>query len=352
MNKRRRTMRSAQPTDASERAAAIDRSEPSDDRAAGAETDLADIGDGDAASTEADQVDGLDDAIDREARPASDHLDEGTESGDDALTESFDDWFGFEGGSSEPSDDSDGRAPSTVLERLSRISVHPDGGLEVADDDGHVLHYAPPAMTTGVRYLLARMRRESDADVPSAIGFTSTLSGEGVTVMARTFAAVLANDTGRSVCLVDLNWWTFEERTYRPDEELYGVYETLWMDKTLDAVLLDFPSDRFAYLPAGTAPASIRPTLAQHPHLPEVIEELAGRFDHLVFDLPAVTATSDAIGLSEFSDQIVLVVQQGVATRSQVQSALDDLGDARPVAAVLNRTRSSIPKFIRRLIGQ
>ncbi len=227
----------------------------------------------------------------------------------------------------------------------------PNGGLVLADTEGAVIQYAPAKLTASLRYLIARLQRETEAALPRTIAFTSTLSGEGVSVMARSFAAVLGLDTGRRVCLVDLNWWTFDRRTYRRSEEVHGLYEVLWMDKPLDAVLVPTQSPQLTYLPAGSAPRAVRPTLAQHPRLGEVLEELAGRFDHLVFDLPAVTATSDAIALRQFSDQVVLVVRQGVAQREQIRSVLDDLGEPAPLAAILNQTRTAIPKWVRKLVG-
>ncbi len=227
----------------------------------------------------------------------------------------------------------------------------PNGGLVLADTDGAVIQYAPAKLTASLRYLVARLQRQTEAELPRTIAFTSTLSGEGVSVMARSFGAVLGLDTGRRVCLVDLNWWTFNRRTYRRSEEVHGLYEVLWMDKPLDAVLVPTQSSQLTYLPAGAAPRSVRPTLAQHPRLGDVLEELAGRFDHLVFDLPAVMSTSDAIALRQFSDQVVLVVRQGVASRGQIRSALDDLGDPAPVAAILNQTRTAIPKWVRKLFG-
>lgn len=378
MNKRRRTMRSRQigvddvrtPSNIEPDDAKIDSTDAADDDGRDAEIvgidDVEFVGAAEGSRVDFDVLDhGSEDAwTDADDDGADAEIDDfevldaagGTEAEFDIAVDHHD------GVGTEPEDDgldaerseagrSAGRDPGTSLETRSRFSVYADGGLGVADDDGNLLHYAPAKLTTSVRYLVARLQNERDSELPKAIGFTSTLSGEGVSVLAKTFATVLANDTGHNVCLVDLNWWTFDERTYRPDDAVYGVYETLWMDKPLDSVLLDFPTDRFAYLPAGSAPSSVLPTLAQHPRLPEVIAELAGRFDHLVLDLPAVMATSDAISLSQFSDQVVLVVQQGVAARSEVQSALDDLGDTRPVAAVLNKTRSSIPKFVRRVIG-
>lgn len=226
-----------------------------------------------------------------------------------------------------------------------------NGGLALADRDGALIQYAPPEMTAGLRYLVARLQRETGAEIPKRVAFTSTLSGEGVSVLARSFAAVLGHDTGRRVCLVDLNWWTFDRRTYRRSEDVHGLYEVLWMDKPLDAVLIETQSPQVTYLPAGSAPRAARPTLAQHPRLGDALEELAGRFDHLVLDVPAVSATSDAIALTQFSDQVVFVVRQGVASRSQMRTALDDLGDTRPVAAVLNHTSTSIPGPLRKLFG-
>lgn len=228
-----------------------------------------------------------------------------------------------------------------------------DGGLAIADRDGTLLQYVPARLASSLRLLVARIRRDSDSDseLPKRVAFTSALSGEGVSVLARSFAAVLAVDAGHRVCLVDLNWWTFDRRGYRRSEELHGVYEVLWMDKPIDTVLVETQIPHLAYLPAGSAPAPVRPTLAQHPRLGDLLEELAGRFDHIVLDLPAVMATSDAITLSQFSDQVVMVVRQGVASRAQIRSAVDDLGAGRPVAAVLNASRSDIPRAIRKLLG-
>jgi Mrp family chromosome partitioning ATPase len=228
----------------------------------------------------------------------------------------------------------------------------PDGGLALVDTDGMLIQLAPAKVSGSLRYFLARLQREAaDGRLPSRLAFTSALSGEGVSVMARSTAAILAHDSGRRVCLVDLNWWSFDRRTYRPSEEVHGLYEVLWMDKPIDAVMVATQSPGLMYLPAGKAPRSVRPMLARHPDLPDLLDRLATRFDHLVLDVPALLATSDALALSSLSDAVALVVQQGVATTSQLESAIADLGDDRPVGVVLNKTESSIPRPIRRLLG-
>src|SRR5262245_29700785 len=56
------------------------------------------------------------------------------------------------------------------------------------------------------RLLLTSLQQRDEAGLPTRIGFTSALYGEGVTFVSRTVAAVLAHDYRQRVCFVDLNW--------------------------------------------------------------------------------------------------------------------------------------------------
>ena len=91
--------------------------------------------------------------------------------------------------------------------------------------------------------------------------------------------------------------------------------------------------------------------LAKSDRLAEVMDELSGHFDHLVLDLPAVLATSDALGLALLCDAYALVVLQGVTTQDQVLDAFDELRGVVNLGIILNRDSSHIPKFLRRLVG-
>jgi Mrp family chromosome partitioning ATPase len=85
--------------------------------------------------------------------------------------------------------------------------------------------------------------------------------------------------------------------------------------------------------------------------LEDVIDKLAQQFDHLLFDLPPVLASSDAVTLAQLAEGVVLVVQQGVTSTTQVDAALAELSGRDILGVLLNRADSSIPPRLRKMLG-
>jgi Mrp family chromosome partitioning ATPase len=222
-----------------------------------------------------------------------------------------------------------------------------DGGLVIIDERGHVRHVTPGSVAASVRYLLARLQPEA-SEVPRRIAFSSALSGEGVTFVANSFATVLAHDLARRVCVVDLNWWTTAE-VDPAERERPGLYEVLCREADIADVLVATQSPNLWLLPPGRAPLSVRPALARNELLVGLMNQLDQHFDHLVFDLPAVLVTSDAIALASLCDGFALVVRQGTSTRGQIRDALDSIRGAENLGIVLNHAHN--PRFLRRAPG-
>ena len=57
----------------------------------------------------------------------------------------------------------------------------------------------------------------------------------------------------------------------------------------------------------------------------ELINELKGKYDYIVIDLPPVTAVSDAIAISKNLDGVVMVVRDGVSDQQMLAEALRQL---------------------------
>jgi Mrp family chromosome partitioning ATPase len=231
-----------------------------------------------------------------------------------------------------------------------RSSAADDGALSITDDHGDQLFRASTSVSSSVRYLLARIQLNDAAGLPQRLGVTSALRGEGVTFVSRTIAAVIAHDLNRRCCLVDLNWGhptNYESAT----RDSSGIAEVVNTGLSLDDVLIATAEPNLMIMPAGNVSVAQRPVLAKSDRLAEVIDELAEHFDHLVLDLPAVLATSDALALALLCDAYALVVHQGVTTQDQVLDAFDELRGVVNLGIILNRESSRIPKFLRRLVG-
>jgi Mrp family chromosome partitioning ATPase len=221
----------------------------------------------------------------------------------------------------------------------------PDGELTLLTTMGEVVHVATPRVTESIRYMLARLRLD-DAELPKRLGVTSALRGEGVTYVTRSLALVLASDASKNVCVVDLNWAAPSEWVDAAPQ--VGIADVLRDGGSLDQAFLPTGNQGLSFLPAGTADMAERPVMANSPELEDLLVELDRRFDHVLIDLPAVHATSEALTLAEYSNGIALVVSHGVTPEGQVRATLDQLHGVALTGIILNRATSKIPRLIRR----
>lgn len=234
------------------------------------------------------------------------------------------------------------------------VEAGQDDGLRVVDLDDRLRHYAPDEVTRALRYALARLQTSEKGEVQSRIAVTSALSGEGVTFVARSLAALLAHDLQRSVCVVDLNWWstTAVKDHVRLDRPLRGVAQVIDAKLALDEALVWMQGWKLSFLPAGPASPAERPVLAKAAGLVRLLDELQQRFDHVVLDVPPVLSTGEAITLASLAEAFILVVRQGVTAEAQVQSALDELRHLTALGVVLNRASSRVPRRLVHLLAE
>jgi Mrp family chromosome partitioning ATPase len=223
------------------------------------------------------------------------------------------------------------------------------GGLRIVDANGGTLHDAPPEVMSAIRYMLARLQLNGAAGIPGRLGLSSAVAGEGVSFVARSLAAAIAHDLGRSVCVVSLNW-----SPSNPDDVLIGrpgVADVLYGHATIDEVLVRSDDPRLVLAPSGEVELSRRPVVAKHPALDHVLDDLAMRFDHLLVELPAVRASSDALVLVRHCDAFALVVRHGVTPDHVVRSTFEELRGAVSLGVVLNCASSRVPPRVARLVA-
>jgi Mrp family chromosome partitioning ATPase len=218
----------------------------------------------------------------------------------------------------------------------------------VLDEEGAVVHSAPPEVAASVRYLIARVQLNNPTGIPRRLAITSALRGEGVTYIARTLGALIAHDLDRSVCVVDLNWWS--ESDSRETSAL-GLADVLQRDVPVNEILQQTSSPQLWLAQSGDVAISNRSMMAESPGLDGLLDELEKAFDHLILELPAVLVSSDSLTLARLCDAFALVVHQGVTTETQVREALNELATVVSLGVILNRNSSRIPKRLRRLLS-
>lgn len=206
----------------------------------------------------------------------------------------------------------------------------------------------PLTVVDQMRRFTSRLSRKES--IPSRLSFVAALRQEGVTYVSQAFATTLACDLETSVCIVDLNWWWPSELS-RKVATCGGLGAVLTGDTTLEQAVVHSGKPNLAILPAGELSPQERALYSRSTVLKDTILELAGRYNHLVLDIPSVLASPDAIPLASLADACCLVIQQGVTSVTDVKTALRDLDHIPQLGVVMNKFHLNTPPLIQRFVN-
>ena len=185
-----------------------------------------------------------------------------------------------------------------------------DGALLIVGEDGKHLHVTSPSVAKSLRYLLARLQTSEAKGLPARVAVTSALRGEGVSYITRSLATVIAYDTDASVCVVDLDWRSprsskaksAKKAPVGADHQRPSLADAVENGLDVTEILNPTSNGRLSFVTAGIVAGPRRAAMASSTALADVIDKLAGEFDHLLFDLPPVLASSDAITLTQLAE--------------------------------------------------
>lgn len=218
--------------------------------------------------------------------------------------------------------------------------------LDLPDQDGNILQSYSPAVVDNLRQLIIRLG--INQPFPARLALTSALRGEGVSYQTVALAATIANDSDANVGIVDLNWWYPGLLAGFIDAQ-GGLAAVIDGTQKLDQVIIPSRWPNLSFIPAGVLKASARAKAARSQALAEIIESLSNRFHHLILDVPAVLACSDATPLISLADGCCLVIRQGITRIEDVRSALDTISHLKIYGVILNQASLDTPDILMRL---
>jgi protein-tyrosine kinase len=185
------------------------------------------------------------------------------------------------------------------------------------------------------------------------VGFTSCLSGEGVSTFAVQTALAAAAIGGHRVLVVDGNLYrpTVHKTFELPDR--IGLSEILTDQCTVAEVI---KSTRFRDLYAITAGKLDQETatlFGATQRLQYLVEELTERFDLVIVDVSEIGKSSVPFPLLSLLDSVVMVVEYGRVELGMAQQAKQRLDRAgiKLLGSVLNKHRSYIPRFLSGMVS-
>jgi hypothetical protein len=284
-----------------------------------------------------------------------------------------------------------------AFRKQKRAPIGAERALTLRTVDGAPLYTFPGELVDSIRHMETTLLYKGA--LPSRISMVAALREEGVTYTSLALATTLAYDLAVRVCVVELNWWapsinlhpvgasnTDSEggaatprksrrskrrngtsptvhdaadstsggptETATPPLSTTGLAAVMVGSSSLDDALIQTAQPNLALLPAGNLSPAQRPAIARGDALKACIEQLSRRFDHILLDIPAILATSDAIALASLGTGCCVVVRQGVTPVHSVRRALDDVKHLPMLGVVLNQSRIALPRWVRALVPQ
>jgi Mrp family chromosome partitioning ATPase len=182
----------------------------------------------------------------------------------------------------------------------------------------------------------------------SGVGFTSPLGGEGKTFAALTAASVLASDFAASVTYVECNW----ERPSLADrfqlDPTPGLAEWLRQECDLTSIRYQVAPD-LAIIPAGDGLRD-GAKLCRALRDTHAMAELCAAGSVVVAELPATLSCPYGRLAATLVDSLIVVARWGETSEQLLAETCAQLEDLNVVGILLNRERSRIPSWLRRML--
>ena len=141
--------------------------------------------------------------------------------------------------------------------------------------------------------------------------------------------AIAAAATGRHVLLIDCDVRKSEKYKKLNEQVSKGLADFLLQDcgdqqdsvrVNTEEILYDTNVENLQYIPCGNY--AVNPTRVMcSSRLNPLIEEMQGRYDYIICDLPSITVVPDAQILFPLADGIVLLVALGETRKKEIREA-------------------------------
>ena len=200
-----------------------------------------------------------------------------------------------------------------------------------------VSHSAPSSLLAeAYRSVRTSLLLSSPDSPPKSILITSPSPGEGKTVTALNVAISLTQ-TGAKTLLVNADMRNPRIDSLLKERPTDGLSGVLAGAVSPHEAILDSGIPNLYLLPCGTIPPNPGELLMSE-RFRELLRELSGQYDHIVFDSPPVNNVSDARILAHFVECTVVVLRAASTSRHLARQVLQQLGDSgsRTAGVILN----------------
>ena len=176
----------------------------------------------------------------------------------------------------------------------------------------------------------------------NVLAVTSPGEGEGKTLTAVNLAISIAREVDYTVLLIDANLrhpWMLEHFGLAHRK---GLSEYLTEDISISDLLIQADRVEHLVILPGGRPLSNSAEMLNSPKMIQLVEEMKSRYHSriIIFDLPPVLSSADALAFSPYVDAALLVVEEGVTQKQDIEHAVELLSTTNIVGTVLNKAET------------
>lgn len=174
----------------------------------------------------------------------------------------------------------------------------------------------------------------------NSLAVTSPGTDEGKSLTAINLAISLSREIGYTVLLVDLNLRQPDMLKHFGLKAYLGLSDFLTDDLPVEALFIQ-PGhlEDLVILPGGM-PLENSTEMLNSPKMAQLVADLKSCDPNciIIYDLPPVLASAEAMSFAPLTDAALLVIEDGVTRKHDIERAMDRLSCTNIVGTVLNKT--------------
>ena len=189
------------------------------------------------------------------------------------------------------------------------------------------------------RILRVQVMQRLTAKGHSTLAITSPNHGEGKSLISANLAISLAMHVTTTVLLVDLDLRRPSLSKLFGFRPQLGLREYILDDAPLPDCLFNPGIERLVILPAGAA-LHASSELLSSPKMIDLAKDLKSHYSDrlVVYDLPPLLATDDALTFLQYVDACVLIFQEGSTPKREIRQTMELLDGYNVIGTVLNKS--------------
>lgn len=177
-----------------------------------------------------------------------------------------------------------------------------------------------------------------------AIAFTSSIKGEGKSVISLNTAFILATAFGKNVAFVECDLRKPSSLQEYISAEGPGLSEVLKGEAKLEEAICSVEDTGLHIIKAGEYDENAADLIGTIGTF-DVINSLKRNFDFVLLDCPPVIPLADMSIIEKLVDGIVFIVRAGMTSKELVRSAVESLEKKKFIGSVLNGAETKLDKY-------